>query len=227
MNKFNKLGDSLLDCKRELLKDYPEIITNSLIFFVKDMLEKQIIDEDVFELLKNKNINFNDFRNTILFNSNCIKTQEELLEEYESIIQKISEFLDFERSDIKASEDIEKEIISLSKAFIIPISFIKNYFDIDSEESFREITKQQGFMHKFAVLRMPKIIAPFIKEGEFFDVVNSDVFFQKEEESYGIFISFNIKLAGFENNKILEDTIGEISNILESVQVAFKNGLSC
>lgn len=224
MNKLNALGMEVLDYKSEYLKDYPKLVHDSIALAIDNKSE---IEEDIKNKLKDMSIKKDDFKKYLLKQPSCLKTYEELLIEYESIRESIDIILRKNEisKEIKSFSKVEEENIQLIQEFVITEEFIKNYFTIDTEKDFEVLMSRKGFIEKFAILRLTKILNDFsnsIKKDENFNIKHSLVFFNSEKNVYGIHLEYTIPIDILENNSKTEIIGTEISKISEKADKNFK-----
>lgn len=222
MNKFNTLGMEVLDYKTEYLKDYPKLVHDSIGIAIDN---KSDIVDDIKTHLKDTSLNIEDFKTYLLTQSSCLKTYEQLLVEYEQIRSAIDSILiknDIAK-EIKTFSKVEDETIQLSQEFIITEDFIRNYFNIENDKEFDVLMSRKGFIEKFAILRLTKILNDFLSSLDNysdFSIKHTSAFFNSEKNVYGIYLEYNIPIDVLEDvNKI--EVIG--NNIIKIAEKANKN----
>ena len=222
MNKLNALGQDLLSYKKELLNDsYSDIIKRSLELAVNKMAEDGVINVDILYDLTHNDIDLEQLTVMLLSNKACVKTNEELLMEYELLREKLNNYLDItdnEDEDVNTSSDIRKEIIVVTKQFMLGEEFVKNYFDI-TNDSIQELISRKGLLEKFAILRLNKIFKDFvsrktIENEDLLKLTYSEVFYESSSQSYGIHIMFKIPVEVLEDDANYAKIVPEIQDIL-------------
>lgn len=222
MNKLNALGQDLLSYKKELLNDsYSDIIKRSLELAVNKMAEDGVINVDILYDLTHNDIDLEQLTVMLLSNKACVKTNEELLMEYELLREKLNNYLDItdnEDEDVNTSSDIRKEIIVVTKQFMLGEEFVKNYFDI-TNDSIQELIGRKGLLEKFAILRLNKIFKDFvsrqtIENEDLLKLTYSEVFYESSSQSYGIHIMFKIPVEVLEDDANYAKIVPEIQDIL-------------
>ena len=91
MNKYNQLGLELIKYKTELLKEYTDIVVNALYLAIDQLVQTKIIDTDTQTYLKDNDISLKEFSEIIIVDEKYIRSNEELLVEYEALREKINE----------------------------------------------------------------------------------------------------------------------------------------
>lgn len=218
MNKFNQLGVELLEYKKELVKDYPELVLKSLYSSIDSMATDGIIDVDIHYALKDKSQDIESLKTLLLSKKTCLKTKEQLLEEYEELRDKLDKALSLADNDyVSTKSDIDNEAIVLTQKFVLKEDFLKNYFYIESEKDFETLMKRKGFIEKFAILRLEKIFNDFlnnINSNELYKVDHSKVFFNGEENLYGIQLLVNIPVENLEVDENISEMSMEIGSLI-------------
>ena len=215
MNKLNLLGLEVIEYKRELSKDYPDLVKKSLNTSVELLATNEIIDINTLYALQDGAVNIDSFTKLIYSNSKYLKTKEELTKEYEDIRVKVNNYLESfgYKEDIYTGNCVEDETIKVSKIFYMNESFLEKYFynitNID------KIMERKGFAEMFAILRFPKIIKGFLDSynynKDYYTCKASEVFYEKEVNSYGIYMITDINIEKIEKeedmNEILKDLV--------------------
>lgn len=235
MNKLNACGMDILEYKKQLLnKDYPDIVKKSLEFSVDSMCEGLGLEADINLAVKDSDVSLKEFELNLLSREKYIKSKEELFKEYE-VIKKT--FMDSLRdldsdalSDIDFNSDVDSENILLVKRVDIDRAFVKEYFNIfeydepdeDKEkEILDKLMKRGGFVEKFAVLRLPKILKDFsnldlLKSQYFTHEISETYYDEREETNEEIYsIDFILKV----NIDMIEDMIKEVEPLEEVINV--------
>lgn len=234
MNKLNKVGSQMLEYKLELTKDYPEIVINSLHSMIDKLAEDGVIDIDVHLAVKERSINLNSLKELLLNKPSFVKTYEELLFEYEQIRTKINEILEIDEENlnevVKTVSSVNNEKIAITKEFILTEDFIKEYFYVKSEKDYEVLMQRKGFVEKFAILRLDKILRDFKDSkninSKYYEVINSNVFFEAERNIYGIHLLFNIPVNNLENEDDLIRVVNEIKDIMNDATEYFDSRMT-
>lgn len=224
MDKLNKLGLDVLTYKKELSKDYPEIVKKSLEQTVNILAENNVIDVDVLYALTDKNTDVNNLNLLLLEKPFCRKTMEELLAEYEDIRILFNEYLgidDNDNSEIKTVSNVNEESLLVAKNFMYGSDFAKEYFGISNQQNLKTLMNRQGVFEKFAILRLGKIVKDFIEEScansEYgFDITFSDVFYENNKECYGIGLIFKIPIEIVEVEESMENISKQIQDLIDN-----------
>lgn len=227
MNKFNALGMEVLSYKNEYLnKDYPQLVHNSIAVAIDN---KENIPDKLKLSLKDMSIDYDAFKQSLLSESSCLKTYEELMLEYEairaSIENKIKKDKD-ELKDIVTFSKVENEEIEIKQEFVITEEFIRNYFSISSESEFEALMARKGFIEKFSILRLTKIFDNFMNELEkeaMFNVSHSLTFFKSEKNVYGIYMEYRIPIDNLEEENTTDSICEKIHYIANKAYENYKN----
>ena len=231
MNKFNNIGMEVLDYKSEYLKDYPKLVLDSLNLAITSKCAEYGLPEGIKSQLLDNNVKFETFKKHLLQESVCLKTYEELLVEYENIKNSIdlklveSEYC----KNLKTMSKVEDETIEVVKPFTISEEFIKQYFNIETDKEFEVLMSRKGFIEKFAILRLVKIFKDFIQtQNETdFSITNTLVYFDSEENVYGIHLKFTIPIDLFEDENKMEEISNKIIEISKQSEDNFNNKMQC
>lgn len=220
MNKLNKFGMEVIAYKEELLKEQPAVIFKSLNFSVDSMLENKLIDVDVHYTLKEKSVALEELREVLLEKKPYKKTNEELFEEFEVIREHLNEKVGF-LEDCETISVVEKDKIVLSQNFVIKEDFIKDYFLIESENDYENLMGRKKFLHKFALLRLEKIMKDFLKQSLVLNKINinySPVFFNEVQNLYGIQLIYNMDIVSLEDENTLQSISEELIKIVREAK---------
>lgn len=225
MNKFNALGMEVLDYKTEYLKEYPQLVHDSIALAIDS---KSNVEEEIKTKLKDTSFSYDDFKKYLLTQTSCLKTYEQLLVEYESIRQTLDNLLlkDEISKDLKSFSKVEDEQIQIVQEFVIIEDFIKNYFTIENEKDFEILMSRKGFIEKFAILRLTKIFDDFLKtlkDTTSFSLKHSLVFFNSESNVYGIHLEYNISIEELEKENQIENITNKIIEIAKNANKNYKD----
>ena len=225
MNKFNALGMEVLDYKTEYLKEYPQLVHDSIALAIDS---KNNVEEEIKTKLKDTSFSYDDFKKYLLTQTSCLKTYEQLLVEYESIRQTLDNLLlkDEISKDLKSFSKVEDEQIQIVQEFVITEDFIKNYFTIENEKDFEILMSRKGFIEKFAILRLTKIFDDFLKtlkDSTSFSLKHSLVFFNSESNVYGIHLEYNISIEELEKENQIENITNKIIEIAKNANKNYKD----
>lgn len=225
MNKFNTLGMEVLDYKTEYLKDYPKLVHDSIGIAIDN---KDDIVDDIKTHLKDTSLKFDEFKTYLLTQTSCLKTYEQLLVEYEQIRSAIDSILAKNNiaKEIKTFSKVENETIQLQQEFIITEDFIKNYFNIENDKDFNVLMSRKGFIEKFAILRLTKILKDFINSLDScqdFSINHTSAFFNSEKNVYGIYLEYNIPIDVLEDVKKIEIIGNSITKLAEKADKNYKD----
>lgn len=224
MKKINNVGLKLIEFKTELDKDYPELVQNSLLSSLEQMVENEVIDLDTYNIIKNSSEGKDDFISYILTNEKYVKSHEELFKEYEEIREELDEELKMhDLVDLSTDTVVEDDSIDVSKTFSIDRDFVSEYFGVGDEDIIK-LMKRKGFIEKFAALRLVKILKDIIAKGKkSIEVINLDyslAYFDINGDGYKIDFIMKVpvsKTSTLENkNKILAE-IKEMKKLSEKM----------
>ena len=221
MNKFNQYGETVLDYRQEYLnKDYPKLVHNSL----KTTIEEKY-DYDLASLIKNTVLSESEFKKELLAFPMCLKNAEELMEEYQEIIDQL--LLEGEEYDNRCN--LENESVEITKEYILDETFFKKYFDVVDESTFEKLMKKNGIFEKFAMLRLSKIFKNFVEDIDKrdleFDISKSQVFFDSERIVYGIYLDFSIPMDYLDTVDI-DELRNKIKTIIQDADIMFREKMA-
>lgn len=212
MQKFNQLGLELVSMKDELLNEnHSEIVRKALLFQAENMTETKHIDVDTHLALTNHTLTKDDFHLFLMEKPNYLKTLEELRGEYDLLREQLLEKISTEVV-LDSASNVEHETISFVQTYELDLDWVKSYFHV-KESDIPLLVKEKGFIAKFAVLRLPKVMDEFIETemGENLHVVVSraeHVYLNAETSSYCMDLDYTVKIASAED-ETLHDEIAE------------------
>lgn len=206
MQKINEVGIKLLEYKEELIKEYPKIVKDALVFSLEQMLNNKVIDLTTYEIIKNESESKDSFKSYLLTKEEFVKTYEELFREYEILRKELNEeLITHELLDLKTETIVEKDVIRVLKTFLVDEKFIIDYFGVQ-ETDLIKLMGRKGFVEKFTALRLVKILKDIIRE------VQNKLFMLKVDNSL---VYFNEKNIGYNIDLIIDIDVDDIS-VLES-----------
>ena len=231
IKKLNIHGLQLLEYKKELLKNYTQLVKESLLLSLQKMAEKELITQPTYEIITNDNISLVDTKDYLLGLEDYIKSKEEALREYNLYKAKLYKTL-IERQIIlnkslyKLEVDEDNDTIDLIKTFSIDTHFTKLYFNINSEKELNQAMKPKGFIEKFAALRLNSLATGFVEEYEEFDSNKFTIVPDKtyrEEDGLGYSIEIIIKINPFflEKEGRFEQTIISLESLIKLIDDYF------
>lgn len=220
MNKFNPYGETVLEYHNEFLnKDYSKLVHNSL----KKTID-ETYDSDLSNLIKDIRLSDSEFKKELSQYKICLKSNEELKEEYQEIIDQLL----LEGNEYDSQCNVEEETIEITKEYILNEDFFRNYFDVQDENTFEKLMKKNGIFEKFAMLRLSKIFKDFIedidKRNIQFQVQKSQIFFDSERTVYGIYLDFIIPIDYLENDESdfdIDELRNQIKTIIQDADIMF------
>lgn len=225
MQKLNKLGVELLDLKNEVLKDHPAIITKSLMLHAESLVSNAMIDVDTHLALTNEKMLKEDFENYLLEQKKCIKSEEELLSDYELIREQIVEqikMLGYDK-EIESESIVQREELSFIQTFKITKSWTKKYFGVDDKDV-ETLFRRKSFVEKFSVLRLPAILNQYmethpVQNASLLEVLISDPFYDAELEIYCVSLFSKVSIDKAEEISEQSLIAEQLKNIFETSEV--------
>lgn len=220
MNKFNQYGELVMEYHSEFLNSsYPKIVHNSIKSTIEDKYEAELAD-----IIKNSSLSETEFKRKISEFKSCLKSEEELMEDYQEIIDQL--LLEGDEYDSKCN--IKDETIEITKEYILTEKFFKRYFDVTDEETFEKLMKKNGIFEKFAMLRLSKIFKDFINdintENLSFTVKKTQVFFDSERNVYGIYLDFIVPIDYLEDADV-DELRNKVKTIIQDADIMFEEKL--
>lgn len=190
MRKINDIGKKLIEYKNELIKDYPDIVIDSLMLAIEKMVNNGDADLETYKRIEDRNEDIDHFISFLLTKEQYKKTFEELFQEYEVFRKKIAEELEMHGLLGLSTETIvEKDAIYVTKTFSIDENFVMEYFGVE-EKDLITLMKRRGFVEQFVALRLSKILKDIKKEAEVYasliKIDNSLAYFNEEKSGYNI-----------------------------------------
>lgn len=190
MRKINAVGMKLIEYKKELVKNYPKIVIDSLMLSIEKMVDNGEVDLETYKRIENKDEDIDNFISFLLTKKQYIKTFEELFQEYEVFRKEIAEELEMHGLlDLSTETVVEKDVIYITKTFSINENFVMEYFGVE-EKDLISLMKRRGFVEQFVALRLSKILKDIKKEAEVYasliKIDNSLAYFNEEKSGYNI-----------------------------------------
>ncbi|PLS15080.1 hypothetical protein CVD28_24920 [Bacillus sp. M6-12] len=222
MNRINQKGMELIQYKKELSKDYPDLIKNSLVLALEQMVENKVLDLDTYMNIKDESFLDTDFGKYLLTKPSFTKTEEEIFKEFE-VLRKIldGKLTEHHAEGLKTESIIDKDVILITRKFCINEAFTMSYFGVD-EKDLLKLMKRRGFVEKFAVLRLTAIFKELMTKvtypEELFTLDVSLVYFDKDENGYSIDLTFEVNIEDVESQKNLDAICEHINNIKKEAE---------
>lgn len=190
MRKINAIGMKLIEYKKELVKNYPKIVIDSLMLSIEKMVDNGEVDLETYKRIENKDEDIDNFISFLLTKKQYRKTFEELFQEYEVFRKEIAEELEMHGLlDLSTETVVEKDVIYITKTFSINENFVMEYFGVE-EKDLITLMKRRGFVEQFVALRLSKILKDIKKEAEVYasliKIDNSLAYFNEEKSGYNI-----------------------------------------
>lgn len=230
MQKFNQLGLELLSTKDELMNEqHSEIVRKALLFQAESMTENKLIDPDTHLALTNRDLSHDEFTLFLAEKKSYMKTLEELRNEYdvirESIAEKFSTDVQFD-----SLSKVEEESLVYIQTFELDLEWVKSYFLV-KETDIAQLIKEKGFVAKFAVLRIPKIVDEFLDtkslEHEVITVNRAEhVYLNAETSSYCMDLIYTIPIDEVEDASTHSGIAEYISESATASEAFFKEKIS-
>lgn len=230
MQKFNQLGLELLSTKDELMNEtHSEIVRKALLFQAESMTENKLIDPDTHLALTNRDLTHDEFTLFLAEKKSYMKTLEELRNEYGVIRESISENFNTEVQFDSLSK-VEEESLVYIQTFELDLEWVKSYFLV-KETDIPQLIKEKGFVAKFAVLRIPKIVDEFLEtkslEHEVITVNRAEhVYLNAETSSYCMDLIYTIPIDEVEDTSTHSGIAEYISESATASQAFFKEKIS-
>lgn len=218
MDRYNEKGKKLLEYKTELIKDYPQLVRDALVLSLDKMRETQLLDEDTYEKLKLSEDSFDFFKQYLITKKDYTKTEAEIFEEFEKLREILNATIHETEGleEVRTENNTKKDKISIVKKYSIDEDFTLQYFGVSEEDSLG-LMKRRGFIEKFSVLRLTKIMTDFMRNLSYQkDLLECDIslsFYDEETNSYAIEILFDIDISLIENNVDLHEVCNEVKRI--------------
>lgn len=208
MQKLNGLGVNIQSLKKEMLNaDYPEIVKKALRDSAEIKVKNKEIDVELHLALTDENLSYEEFTQILLENKDCLKSHEEMLVDFEKIRETIQEQLDADEipTGIITNSLVDEEKISFTKTFKLDKLWVAEYFGEPAEEV-SKLMVRNGFVEKFAVLRLSKILKDFLKDenlkkDDLIECKATRVFYDVEGDYYGIHLMFYLDIEAAENDE--------------------------
>lgn len=223
MNKINDIGMQLIEFKEEYSKDYSTIIIDALSLSMDQLVKSKIVDRQAIDLVKNKNVNMDNFTEFLLDSPKYSKTEEEIEKEMDKIREEFDKELINEGLIFDTKTIIENESFFLLKAFSIDVDFIINFFGVKKSD-LGKLMEKKGFIEKFAALRLTQVakeISTIINtKNNSINLKTSLVYFNLEETGFAIDLIHEVKFKDLQ--EIKEDVLDDLRFIDRESETLFK-----
>ena len=219
MNKLNEQGMAAIEFRKEFLNpQYPELVHSSIGLAIEQTFDKAVVDK-----IKDLSCSDQDFKNFLLLEDSCRKTYEELLQEFDAIKDK----LQLDAIDVETFSDVQADYISVKKEFRLQEKFLREYFYIESDAEFEKLMSRKGFVEKFAILRLKRIMHDFMEQlpeeqVNKYAISNTPVFFNSEQHVYGIYMELKVDVETLNSDAEIEAAHSEVQAILNKSNEMFE-----
>ena len=219
MEKLNELGLELKELKSELLNDsHSGVIKRALALSAEELAKKDIINVDLHLSLTDEKIDAKTFESELFANPSCLKTKEEMMVEFEKIREQLDEKLEEEGLLLDSESLVDTDQLSFAKTFKLDKPWVSEYFGQPNDEV-DKLMVRNGFVEKFAVLRLSKILEDFlgsdrVEKNEKIDCKATRVFYDVEEGYYGISLIFYLGIEEVEDDTFTIEAIDYMKGIL-------------
>lgn len=227
LKKINETGIRLLEYKEELMKDYPQIVRDSLLLSLEQMVSDKVIDLNTYQVMKSTSENKESFVSYLLTKKEYIKSYDELFKEYDVYREELSEELKMqELHDLTTETIVEKDSIYVAKTFTLDEKFVMDYFGVE-EKDLIKLMKRRGFMEKFATLRLTKVMSDIIKKGKsiisLIKLDSSLAYFNDSEDGFNIDFIMEISVDDLPILDKKTKIIAEIKDMKSLAENTYKN----
>ena len=235
METLNKVGLDVLEHKRELSNpDYSETIRRALQTAVTNLLSGDIITVDIHDALRNEEMTVDDVRALLNENKELRKSDEELKEEYDKLLQPFfEELLDDNNLDgeqysrLYAESYVDDEKIKIIQAFEMSEADIGEFFNA-SDKTLDSMVRPDGFAEKFAIARYGAILRNLLETYDDYDarkkrvllddgveVGITKVYVNRDEGIYGIEKVYHVPIQLLESDNNLEEIQSHIGDLIK------------
>lgn len=226
MNRINQKGMELIQYKSELSKDYPDLIKNSLVLALEQMVESKVLDMDTYMNVKDDTMKNHEFGSYLLTKPSFTKTEEEIFKEFEVLRGVLDEkLIEHNVEGLKTESVIHKDVILITRKFCIDEKFTMGYFGVE-EKDLLKLMKRRGFIERFSVLRLTAIFKELMESitypKDLFAVDVSLVYFDKDENGYSIDFTFEVDIERVEKKENLDSVSEHIKSIKEQAETFYR-----
>lgn len=227
MRRINNVGKEMLEYHNELSKDHSDLIRNSLINTLQQMLNNDVIDLKTFEYIQDKGIDEKGFLKILMENKRYRKTREEILKESEKVRKELNEDLkENNLAHLSSESKIETYEIYICKTFTIDREFVIDYFGVERKD-IAKLMNRKGFVEKFVALRLVKVLKDIIKKGRYevskITLTNSLAYIDESGEKYNIDLVMKARVSDLEDVKSKREVIADIKKIESISEREYKN----
>lgn len=163
LNRINERGVKLVEYKGELRKDYPEIVREALKTTLRTMVDNRLLDETTLKVVLDESRDTEALKSYLLGSMLYRKSDEELMDEFELIRNDFMNAFDVEIG-FESKSVLNKDAVVMTKQFVLDAAFVAEYF-MAEEKDVITLMKRKGFVEKFAVLRLSKVMEGFSAEN--------------------------------------------------------------
>lgn len=235
MELLNKVGLDVLEHKREL--DNPShstIVRRALESAVTELLKGDIITTTLHEAIRDKDTPLDEVRALVLNVPNLIKTEQELLEEFDLLripfFETVKKSLsDSSLSRLTSESRVKEGEVQFVLSFEMTKDFVGEYFERDGEQ-LDAMMRPEGFAEKFAILRFNALVSKYLKKHDTYDDLRkrvsltddveigaTKVFVNKDEELFGVELVYHIPVNELESEETAESILPVL---VDSIQEA-------
>ena len=232
MKKLKPIAYELINIKKEMLNNsYSDTIKRALEMSIDQILEKGFIDLNTQLYLKDSSVSTKDFAEYLHSIETFKKDRAELEVEFEQFIENLIKELcelGLDKEEFSCSVDLDNEKIRICKIFSLKQEFLKDffYFEEDSADEYLEkLMRRKGFVEKFAILRLPRILYNFIESCQInkdFKLEKSYPYFDSKYNCYSIDLVFEVDLYKIEKDSKRKHILETILSIINDSHEYFK-----
>ena len=227
MKKLNLVGEELLEYKKELKVNHSSLVKQSLQLGLEQKYTAKLISQEVYLATLDDDMSNEEFKSFLLAKKEFQKDLKEMMEDYDMVaLDMLGMFKQYDVYDIQKDSLPEKERIHFIQTFTLDKDFAGQYFFLDKEEDLERIFQRKGFFEKFAILRLKRVFSDWQLVEEFKEnlmkIKISDVYFNRDEETYNIDIEYQVNFELCENKSLRDDVVLEVTRLYESSKHHFE-----
>lgn len=229
MEVLNNNGQILMDYRAEFKRHYADSVDSALKNAVYTLYKEKKINERVFRMLLDENIDDLEVYTYLLTQRDFTKTAGELNYEFDKVRQKVNDCLiSIGMIDgISTKNSIATNRIIIIKQFDVPKDVLLSYFGLSSTEII-PLMKRRGFMDKFCVLRLNQIFKEIYSElklPENVDQGYSLVYYNKEIQGFSIDYKYMVNINYISQEGNIRPTLLKIKDLNRQCEKKFQNKL--
>ena len=230
MDVLNKNGQILLDYRAEYKRHYADSVDEALKNSVYLLYKEGKINEKLFRMLLNEDIDDLEVYSYILTQKQFTKSASELNYEFDKVRQKVNDYLISIglTKNISTKNSLNTNKIVIIKQFDVSKEVLLSFFGLSQTEII-PLMKRRGFMDKFCVLRLNQIFKEIyseLKVPEHIDHGYSLVYYNKDIQGFSIDYKYSLNVNYISDEIKMKELLLKIKDLDRACEKKFQNKLN-